>query len=90
MKDPIFRGGLRLIVSEDGILMRLIASDGNTLDVDMLPIIEELDPIDARTMVLWCRDRVREAAAFDLPDDVRESLESRIDEIAAPIALSRV
>jgi hypothetical protein len=55
----------------------------------MLPIIEGLDPIDAWTMLLWCRDRVRDAAKFDLPDDVGEVVEDKIREIAVRVEQAR-
>jgi hypothetical protein len=78
-------GGIRVTVGEEGILVRFIASDGTEMSVEMLSLAEELDSDCARTIVQWCRDRVRDVTAHDLPADVREEVEDRIAGLASLI-----
>lgn len=78
-------GGIRVTVGEEGILVRFIASDGTEMGVEMLTLAEELDPDCARTILRWCRDRVQDAGAHNLPADVRDDVEDRIAGLASLI-----
>jgi hypothetical protein len=78
------RGGeLRVVISEDGILLCFIASNGGEIGLNVLTVAGELDDAEARILVQWCWDRLGNAAAHNLPADVREGIEDRIAELSA-------
>jgi hypothetical protein len=73
-------GAMRVILGEEGILLLFIASDDTEVAFDVLAIAEQLDADNARSLLLWCRDRIDDAATYGLPTGVREEIESRIAE----------
>jgi hypothetical protein len=78
-------GNLRVIISEEGILLCFTASNGGEIGFDVLTVAGELDVAEARILVQWCRDRLGNAATHNLPLDVREGVEDRIAELSALI-----
>jgi hypothetical protein len=81
----IGRGGLCVIVGEQGVALRFIASDGDEVFFDMLALVGDLDSEEGRILLQWCRDRVQDAMAYDLPADIREKVEDRIAQVASLI-----
>ena len=81
----IHGGGIRVVVGEEGIILRFIASNGGEIGFDVLTVAGELDTAEGRIMVQWCWDRLGDAAAYNLPADVREGIEDRIAELSALI-----
>ena len=77
-------GGIKVIVGEDGIQVLFIASNGHEVVLDALAVSGSLDPAGRRAMVQWCRDRLNDAVALDLPENVRRQVEARINQIAKP------
>jgi hypothetical protein len=74
--------GMKIIVGEDGVLMHLIASDGGEIFFDVLELAEGFTGENRKVLLQWCRDRLKEAIAVDLPDEVRQQIEARIERIA--------
>jgi hypothetical protein len=62
--------------------MQLIATDGGEIFFDVLELAEGFEGENRKVLLQWCRDRLREAAAVDLPDDVRQQVQAKIERIA--------
>ena len=75
--------GLTCSVSELGIFIHFIASDGSETQIDALTVLDCSTAMTNRALLRWCQERLEEVAPYEIPEDRRWELLAAIDEVAA-------
>jgi hypothetical protein len=75
--------GLAFSVSETGILIHFIASDGSETQIDALSVLDCSSAMTNRPLLQWCHERLEELTANEVPEERRWDLLAAIDEVAA-------
>jgi hypothetical protein len=74
---------LTFSVSETGIFIHFIASDGSETQIDVLTVLDCASTMTNKPLLHWCYERLEEAAASEMPDEVRWDVLASLDEIVA-------
>jgi hypothetical protein len=75
--------GLTCSVSETGIFIHFIASDGSETQIDALTVLDCSSAMTNRALLQWCHERLEEVTPNKVPEERRWDLLAAIDEIAA-------
>jgi hypothetical protein len=75
--------GLTYSVSDTGIFIHFIASDGSETQIDALTVLDCSSAMTNMPLVHWFHERLEEAAANEITETRRWNLVTAIDEIAA-------
>lgn len=70
-------------VSETGIFIHFIASDGSETQIDALTVLDCSSVMTNKPLLHWCYERLEEAAVGEMPDEVRWDILASLDEIVA-------
>jgi len=71
---------LAFSVSETGIFIHFVASDGSETQVDALTVLDCSSAMTNRALIHWCYERLDEV---EIPEQRRWDLAAAIDEIAS-------
>jgi hypothetical protein len=75
--------GLAFSVSETGILIHFIASDGSETQIDALSVLSCSSAMTNGPLLQWCHERLEEVTPNEVPEERRWDLLAAIDEVAA-------
>lgn len=75
--------GLTCSVSELGIFIHFIASDGSETQIDALTVLDCSSALTNEPLFRWCHERLQEVTPYEIPEQRRWDLLAAIDEIAA-------
>lgn len=75
--------GLAFSVSETGIFIHFIASDGSETQIDALSVLDCASGMTNGPLLHWCYERLEEVRPTEVSDEIRRRLLANIDEIVA-------